>query len=63
MNNFTNSFTYLKHRDRYIKAARIRRIKQKLAEYNLTFYIPRQDAEEPFTPFSTISSCTQDIQP
>ena len=40
MNNFTNSFTYLKHRERYIRAAKLRNIKKKLAAYNITLWIP-----------------------
>lgn len=55
MNSFTNSFTYLKNRDRYIKAARIRRIKQKLAAYNLTFFIAKRDLEEPYSIYAKSS--------
>ena len=53
-NNFTNSYTYLKYRERYLKADRLRRLAKKIQQYNISFYIPKQDAEEPFTPFSSI---------
>ena len=54
MNSFTNSFTYLKHRERYLQAKRLRELAKKIQQYNISFYIPKQDAEEPFTPFSSI---------
>lgn len=63
MNSFTNSFTYLKHRERYLRAKRLRELAKKIASYNVSFYIPRQDAEEPFSPFARRTNDIQGIPP
>lgn len=47
MNNFTNSFTYLKHRERYLRAAKLRNLAKKIEQnYTITFFIPAQYDEK-----------------
>lgn len=39
--NFNRSFTYLKHREKYLKAAKLRNLAKKIEAYNLTLIIPK----------------------
>lgn len=55
----TRSYAYLKRRQMYIDAARIRYIKKKLAEYDIKLFVSVEDAKEERPPTGMVQKKSQ----